>query len=109
MSKLVMSNTMKSNTKRLSTISTSQDLQTRLRVVLPPTKVSNKSTESNTSISNPNIKTNDDEMNECDAPVSIRTRAHELNTRKIPHTTEVSNYGSCCLMVPDSPVVDVIA
>ena len=104
-----MSNTIKSNTKCLSEISTSQDLQTHLRVVLPPTGVSNKSTESNTSISNPNAKTNDDEMNECDTIVSMRTRVHKLNTRKVPHTTEVSNCGFCCYVVPDGPAADVIA
>ena len=75
-SKLVMSNTIKSNTKRLSVISTSQDLQTHLKVVLPPTRVSNRSIESNTSISNPNAKAKDDAMNECDNPVSLRTRAN---------------------------------
>ena len=55
-------------------ISTSQDLQTRLKVDLPLTGVSNRSTESNTSICNPNAKAKDDAMNECDAPVSMRTQ-----------------------------------
>ena len=68
-----MSNTMKSNTKRRLTISTLQDLQTTLKVVLPPTGVFNKSTKSNTLISNPNAKVNDYAMNECDAPVLMRT------------------------------------
>ena len=104
-----MSNTIKSNTKRQSTISTSQDLQTLFKVDLPPTEVSNISTESNTSISNPNAKAKDDAMNECDALMYMRTQVHELNTRKVPHTTEVSNCCSCCPAVPNDPVVDVIA
>ena len=56
-----MSSMIKSNTKRQSTISTSQDLQTRLKVDLPPTRVSNRSTKSNTSSSNPNAKEKDDD------------------------------------------------
>ena len=103
-----MSNMLKSNMKRRSTILTSQDLQTRLKVVLPPTGVSNKSTESNTSISNPNAKANDDTMNECDAPISMRTRAHELNMRKVPRTTEISNFYFCCLAIPEVLAADVI-
>ena len=49
------------------------DLQTRLKVNLPPTRVSNRSIESNTSVSNPNAKAKDKVMNECDVPVSMRT------------------------------------
>ena len=70
--------------------------------------MSNKSTESNTSISNPNAKIKDDVMNECDTTVSIRTRVQELNIRKVPQTIKVSNCGSCCSVVPNSPAVDVI-
>ena len=85
----------KLNVKLRSVISTSQDLQTRLKIDLLPTGVSNRSTEFNTTISNTNAKAKDKAMNEYDAPVSMRTQAQELNTRKVPHTTEVSSCGSC--------------
>ena len=90
-------------------LSTSQYLQTCLKVDLPPTRVSNRSNESNISIFNHNAKAKDDAMNECDAPVLMRTRAHELNTRKVPRMTEVSNYGSYCPAILDGPTTDVIA
>ena len=73
-----MSNTMKSNTKRQLEISTSQDLQSLFKVDLPSTGMSNISIESNTFTSNTNTKSKDDAMNECDTPVSMRTRVHEL-------------------------------
>ena len=89
-------------------ISTSQDLQTCLKVDLPPIGVSNRSTESNTSISNSKVKAKDDVMNEWDAPLSMRTRVQELNTRKVPRMIEVSSCGSYCLAVLDGLAADVI-
>ena len=71
--------------------------------------MSSRSNESNTSVSNPNAKAKDDTMNECDAPVSLRTRAQELNTRKVPCTIEVSSCNSYCPTVPGDPTADVIA
>ena len=90
-------------------ISTSQDLQTHLKVALPLTGVSNTSIESKTFIFNPNAKAKDDAMNECDALVSMRTQAHELNTRTGPRTTEVFKCCFYCPIVPDSLTADIIA
>ena len=73
------------------------------------TGVSNISIKSNASIFNPNAKTNDDAMNECDALVSMRTLAQELNTRKVPRPIEVSNCCSCSHAGPDGLAADVIA
>ena len=108
MSKLVMPNTIKLNTKCRSVISNLQDLKNRLKVDLPLTGVSNRSTESNTSIFNPNAKAKDKAMNECDAPKSIGTRAKELNTKKVLGTIEVLSCGSCYPTVLDGPAIDVI-
>ena len=71
--------------------------------------MSNRSTESNTSISNPNAKAKDKAMNECDALASMRTQAKELNTMKVPRTIEVSSCGSYYPVVPDGLAADVIA
>ena len=104
-----MSNTIKLNTKRRSAISISQDLQTHLKVDLPPTGVSNKSVESNISIFNCNTKAKDKVMNECDASVSMRTQAQELNTRQVLRTIEVLSCGSCYPSFPKGPATIVIA
>jgi len=85
-----ISRTMKSNVKLRSRIVKSQLLTTLSRSTLPPTGVSTNKAGYRILDSNPKVATNADAMNECDAPESINTSAHELNTRKVPLTTEGS-------------------